>query len=1123
MVKSMFFKRMFLGASMLLFSAGLVFAADDGSTLPSVTSSAPQQSRTVTVTVTDAMGPIIGANVIVRGTTNGNTTDLDGKAVIQNVPNNAVLQVSYIGYIPREVAASSANVAVTLVEDTRSLDEVVVVGYGTQAKKDITGSVSVVDAEALKETPVVTFSEALQGRASGVYISSTGAPGSPTTIRIRGVGSVNNSNPLVVVDGVSGVTIESVNPNDIESIQVLKDASATAIYGAQGANGVIIITTKQGDKGGRIRVSYEGFFGASTMPNSGFDLMNAWEAMEFVAEGMVNLRDVRKTAPDPHVQFGSLNSKDELTMPYAIKPAGLSQQQIITQFGSVDAWEKSYVRDGSSSWSRSAYYQMLLDGKSEEEAKKGSDWYDMITRSGFVTQHQLSLLGGTEKGTFSVSAGFASMEGPIIASKFERYSLRANTAFMPNKYITIGQNTNISVTHNTGERGNQGDANAFSYTYSMAPWVPVYNVGGDFAGAQANEAGRTIHSLHLVTDQQNNWTRNFRGQTALYAEVKPMEGLTFRTQIAGQLGGYWNFNFRPVDIFANKEGRNVNELEENANYRFSWQWTNTVNYTRKLDADNTITAVIGTEAIDENYGRNMRGTRRNYAYENNPNTWILNNGRTSDQTNTGTMENNSSLFGLFGRVDYSYQGKYLATLSVRRDASSKFGENNRWGTFPSLSVGWRMSDESFMESTRTWLDDFKFRAGYGTTGNSQIGANNWAFRYATGGDYSYSISGGDSGVLAGYHISNLGDPDAKWETVRTLNLGFDATAFKNRMTFSFEWYTRKTTDMLVGANWSALAGNPGKPQINIGSLQNVGWDASIGWRDRKGDFRYDLSANISTVKNKVLTLGSSNLFNSTRINNIQITTPGQPIGSFYGYKVAGLYKTVNDVLDYKNADGDLILPYGAASEQAVRDKPEAYLGRYKMENLNGDNVIDAADRTIIGNPFPDFTGGLNISLGYKNWDFSTYFYLNVGGDIYKMFEYYTHYGSLQSSYVRDRRENSWHPTKNPNGKYPLWALASGEGAEAANQSHSMYLEDGTFLRNQTLTLGYSLPRDIVSKIGLERLRFYGQVANAFLITGYTGLDPEVRSSESNYDRTRGQDFGSYGMPRQFIFGVNVSF
>lgn len=1125
MRKVVLWKQMFLGASIFLCGANPAIATEVGS-LPSIIGANVQQDgRRVTCIVTDNTGPIVGANVIVKGTTIGNISDMDGRVVIEYVPANAILTVSYIGYITQEIPLKSnqSSIKVKLVEDTQALDEVVVVGYGTQAKKDITGSVAVIATDDLKETPVSNFAEALQGKAAGVVVSTAGGPLGETTIRIRGVGSVNGSDPLIIVDGVSGVDIDAVNPNDIESMQILKDAAASAIYGAKGANGVIIITTKQGKKQDRVKVSYNGYFGVAKMANDGYDLLNAWDAMEFQAEGLRNLRDYRGIEGS-HTQFGKLNGDGQLTMPYAIKPAGLSKDQVVERFGSIEAWKKSYKDDGSSSWSRSAYYQMLEDGYSEAEAQKGTDWYKEVTQVGKVQDHQISITGGGEKATYSASLGYMSREGTIKESFFRRYSLRANTNFFVNKWFNIGQNTNLAVIENSGERGRQGDDNTFGKTFSIQPWVPIYNIGGDFAGSQAQGGGRANTAVQTVFNEKDNMRRFFRGQSAVYAELMPIEGLSIRTQFSARLNGYWDYWMSKRTIMTNKEGANNNTFNEQANYWFSWQWTNTATYTKTFNEDHKMNIVIGTEAIKEGMGRQIGASRIDYPFENDPNTWIINNGSSANMNNWGEMMKKTTMFGIFGRADYAYKGKYLATVTVRRDASSRFSEKNRWGTFPSASLGWRMSDEVFMEKTRDFLDDLKIRAGYGTTGNSNIDEYNYAFQYGTGNDYLYSIIGNDTDVASGFGVTNLGDVNAKWETSKMLNVGFDATVFNNRLNVNFDYYIKNTSDMLIDANWSALAGNADKPKVNIGDMQNKGVDLNLSWRDKAGDFDYTVGINLSHYKNKLTKIGSkAGIFEGTRISNMNVMMEGHPIGMFHGYQLDGIYKSEDEVMSYKNDNGEWVLPYGANEDSPV--DTQSFVGQYKVKDVNNDGKINADDRTFIGNPHPDLTGGVNLSLGWKGFDLGTYLYFSIGNDIFGLYKYYTVFGALQSAYSTERRDNSWNPVTNPDGIYPLWATSGGESNIAGNESNSSYIEDGSFLRMQTLTLGYTLPKSIVNKIKFEKIRFYGQVSNVFTITGYKGLDPQIRTDNDgkSKDRNMGTDYGSYGMPRQFILGVNVTF
>ena len=1084
-----------------------------------------QKGRTVKVTVKDAAGEIIGANVIVKGTTIGSITDMSGVAVIQDVPNGAILQVSYVGYTTVDVPLKNnqESIVVTLKEDAEALDEVVVVGYGTQAKKDITGSVAVVSRDDIQVQPVSTFAEALQGRAPGVYVNTSGGPSGETTIRIRGVGSMKGSDPLIIVDGVQDVDISSVNPNDIDSFQVLKDAAATAIYGARAANGVIIITTKQGNKAGKVRITYNGYVSASQMANDGYPMMGAWESMKAEEQSQWNLVNYRgyDKSQVAHQQFGSI-ANGELQMPYAIVPTGYSTDQIISEFGSIDNWVNSYNSETGPYYSRSAYYQMLEDGYSEEEAREGTNWFDEVTQTGISQNHELSVTSGNDKGQYAFSMGYTNREGTIKNSGFERYNMRLNTTFTPTKHFTIGQNTNVATMKITGERGRQGDANTFGRTYTMASWVPLYNVSGQYAGSVGG-GGRDVSAYSTVYNTADDWIRFLRLQSAVFAEVKDpwIKGLTVRTQFAASIRGGWDATMNERSIEYNKEGTSQNYFTESGSWYFDWQWTNTATYKTTFADDHDLTVMIGSEALKRNIGRNISGTRYDYVFESDPNTWTLDNGGTSNITNSGSMGEKYTMFGYFGRVDYSYQGKYLATFTVRRDASSKFSEKHRWGTFPSASLGWRISDEPFLQTARqSWLDDLKLRLGYGTTGNSNIGSYNYAFQYANENASLYSISGDNSGASTGYAMTNLGDTEAKWETVKMFNVGYDFTAFNNRLTSSFDFYVKNTSDMLVDANWTYLAGGAEKPSVNIGSMRNVGVDFSVGWRGKIGQVSYNVNANASWYRNEVTKLGSSNLYTSTRISELNITTVGQPIAMFYGYQLDGIYKSVDDVLNYKNDNGGTVTPYGTTEESL---NAQSWVGHYKFKDLNNDGRIDQDDRTIIGNPHPDLTGGINIGINWKDWDLSTYLYYSIGNDLYAHYQYYTYWGNLSNVYSRDRVQNAWNPETNPNGTLPLWV--SGDTAPETTLSHSGYIQDGSFLRMQTLTLGYSLPKSVVSKLNLSRIRVYAQLANVFTLTGYEGLDPEVRSNngDSSNDMMKGIDYGSYGMPKQYLIGLNVEF
>lgn len=1084
--------------------------------------------------VTEASGMgLPGVSVVVSGTTTGVLTNVDGTYTLTVPSASSVIQYSFIGYLSQEVTVGSQRtINIVLAEDVQQLDEVVVVGYGTQAKKDITGSVSVVTSETLAESASATFAQALQGKSAGVYVSTTGAPGAASTIRVRGVGSVNGSDPLVIIDGVSGGRIDAVNSNDIETFQVLKDASATAIYGAQGANGVIIITTKQGTKTGQARVSYNGYVGLSTMANDGYDVLTAWEMMEFAALGARNSQEYRGITLAADQQFGALDSEGNMTMPFTTVPAGSSYQDILTQFGATATGNETtdmnaayqllkdnYGIDGqTNSYALSAYYYNILEkGMTPEEAKVGTDWYDLIVQKGLIQDHQLSVVGGNDKGQYSFSFAYTGQEGTIKNSLFDRYSVRLNSTFNPRKHITIGINSNLSFTETSGDRGGQGDASPFAQTYTTKSWVAPYNVSGTYAGTW-NDGGRSQTPLASVDGALNDWSRNVNAQNSAFVEVKLFEGFTFRSQVAATINGSWSRSFSERTIEWNKEGSKFNSLSESASYGFDSQWTNTATYTKKFGSNN-VTVVLGSEALDQNYGRSINANRREYLYPDDPNTWVIDNGVTANLGNGGSQSSHTAMFGYFLRADYNWEGKYLATLAVRRDASSKFAEANRWGTFPSLSVGWRVSDESFMDGTKSWLDDFKLRAGYGTTGNSNIGSYNWATQYRTGTNYHYAINGSDNTLATGYAVSTIGDFNARWETTKMANIAFDATLLDSKLTLTVDYYIKKTSDMLVSAStvWSDLAGSASKPNVNVGDMKNTGVEVQLGWNDKIGKFTYGASLNISQYKNEVVKLGAIDLLSSTRIENVTITTPGQPIGMYYGYKINGIYQNEADVLSYTNSEGEIVLPY--LQNDPAGFVPSSYVGRWKMDDYNNDGFLNQQDQQIIGNPHPDFTGGLNINAGYGNWDMTAYLYFSLGNDLYKQYMAYTHYGSLGSNYVKDRRDNSW-SNENPDGIYPLWVGAASEASETSSLSNSLYIQDGSYARMQNFQIGYKLPKSLIDKIGVSNFRIYGQISNLFTITNYDGLDPEVRSGS---DMTKGLDYGGYGIPRNYIFGVNVAF
>ena len=859
------------------------------------------------------------------------------------------------------------------------------------------------------------------------------------------------------------------------------------------------------------------------MANDGYNTLGAWDYMkaeQFSQENLVNYRgaDINTVG---HDQFGSIKDGD-LTMPYLIFPAGMSKDEAMAKWGSYEGIVADYKDNGANSYALSSYYYIKeILGGTEEEARAGTQWFDMVTQTALTHNHELSVMGGSNAGMYSISFGYLDREGTIKESAFERYSLRANSTFNAGKHVTFGLNMNTSVQMRTGEMGGQGDDSTFGRTYTMNMWVPAYNVGGDKAGSRGN-GGRAQSALASIENARGDWSRNFRMQAAAFMEIKDpwIKGLSLKTQFAASLNGAWSRSFGEKTIAWNKEGTNYTSLSESGSWSFNWQWTNTASYKTTIADNHDLTVMIGTEALKNGIGRNLSAARNNYIFPADPNTWVIDNGDSATQTNSGGQGGINTMFGMFARADYSYKGKYLVTATFRRDASSRFAAKHRWGNFPSVSLGWRMSDESFLASAHdNWLDDLKLRAGYGTTGNSNIGNYNYANQYGNGTQFLYNVTGGNSGAAVGFGSTYIGDTEARWETVEMFNVGADLTAFRNRLSANVDFYVKNTSDMLVPASWTILAGTASKPNVNMGDMKNTGVDFQIGWRDKVGNFSYNISANASWYKNEVVKLGAGDLYTSTRISNMQITTEGQPIGMFYGYTTDGIYTSVDDVLNYG------VVPYGVSD--AVNPKTGNLIwhedainqvGHFRFKDMNGDGKVNADDRSMIGNPHPDLTGGVNLGFGYKNWDLSTYLYYSIGNDLYAHYELYTNWGQLANVFTYERVERGWHPVNNPNGTLPMFVR--GDTHAETNVSHTNYIQDGSYLRMQTLTLGYTLPKKWLNKIKMSRIRFYAQLSNVFTLTGYEGLDPEVYQGS---DRSRGIDYGSYGMPRQYLFGVNIEF
>jgi len=1056
-----------------------------------------EEQNVITGTVTDANGdPLPGVTVAVMGTTIGTATDLDGGYSLV-VPDGSTLVFSFIGFQSQTVVVGGRSVInVALSEDLASLDEVVVVGYGTQKKSDLTGSVSVVDVDQLKKMPATNLGQQLQGKAAGVTVGSQGAPGSPTMIRIRGIGTVNNNGPLYVIDGVStrNQNLNSINPNDIESVQILKDASSASIYGAQASNGVIIITTKKG-KEGKPRVSYDAFYSLSK-PTSFYEMLDSRQRVDLMWQGKQNAAQIRNTQAAPsHPQFGN---GDSPVFPKYIIPQAASGPY------SVGDWSEN---------------------NRITEFSEGTDWYREISRTAPTHSHQLTVSGANSSASYLFGLNYLSQEGIFNHTYYERYSARINTAINITEKIRVGENLTLNFSNNNNFL-DQSESNVVSWAYRMNPWIPVYDIAGNFAGTKASGSGNGQNPVAILYRGQDNYNNDLRILGNFFVEADLLPDLQFRTSFGIDNTRNVYYRMRKLDPeFSESPGRN--QLTEGHGHNMRYVWSNTLNYTKSWEKHD-LKFLLGSEFIHDGLGRNSSAFRYDYLFEHNVNTWTLGNGSTRDMNNNSSWNGEMTLFGVFGRADYSYNNRYLATLIVRRDGSSRFSESNRYGTFPSLSLGWRLTQEEFM-SDLPWIYDWKFRAGYGITGNSEIPrSSNWADEYVTNpATTNYDLGGAQGTANTGFGISRFGNSNTKWETTKMLNIGTDVTLLDGLLEANVEYYIKNTSDMLVLDNYSALAGNGTPPYVNLGSMQNKGWDFTLSHSNSAGKFGWDLSVNLSTYKNNVVSLnnvpGTRFWGGNTRYGNVTMTQQGMPVSQFFGYNIVGFYESEDQVLNYVGKNGERqgmpVLPLGIGSDENLIARE--WVGKYIFEDTNGDGYINAEDKTIIGNPHPDFTGGINIGLSYGNFDLSAMFYGSYGNQIYNQVKWWTDFNSQEGNRSLTMLTKSWEP-----GKTDAVLPILDEGDNVSNRdAHSYYVEDGSYLRLQVLGLGYTFPAELLGRIKAQSARVYLQSNNLFTLTKYSGLDPEITNNSlgDGGDLTKGIDFGRWPQSTQIQLGLNITF
>ena len=1031
------------------------------------------QQHVVTGRVTDAETgePLPGASVIIRGTTTGTITGVDGSYSLSVPGPETVIVISYVGYIQKEIMIGDNTVIdVTLEEDVRLLDEIVVIGYASQRVGEITGSVSTITSEQLADIPAANASSALRGITSGVTITQDNRPGASAIVRIRGLGTINNNDPLWVVDGVPGAT---VLPEDIESISVLKDAASQAIYGARAANGVILVTTKSGARNQDVRVNFTARNGINQNISS-YDLLNTQEYGEWLWLAAAN----QGWDNYSHVQYGSGSSP---SIPDYIVPArGVEGQVDHSLYDNL-----MFHENGTDTY---------LIAKANKE---GTDWMDAVTRNARFQQYSLGISGGGERTNYAFTANYRDEEGILDYTGFSRYGMRLNFDANLLDWLEVGERLNVTFTEFQGSRSHMGQHSVMGYIHRMQPIIPVYDIAGNHAGTIAPGTDNSPSPAFHLWSARNNYNRILFSTGNIYANATIFDDLVFRTLVGfdTDISNYRNVSYNEV---AQAERGMYDGLSQGGTARIQYTWTNTLSYNTTLFDNHNLTAILGYEYTNAEW-RNMGASRNDFFFKDD--NYIQLSVGERDLNNSGS-KSEWALISQFGRLNYAIANKYLFQATARRDGSSRFGEENRYGIFPAFSGGWRLSSESFMDFSNDWLYDMKIRFGWGQSGNDQIGNYNGYTTFISNPNNSYyPITGSISSATSGFRAAAIGDPRTHWETTTTTNLGVDANLF-GQFNFTFDLWKRETTNMLYPKRIPDILGQANAPSINIGDMVNTGFDLELAYSgNNSGELQYDLGLNVSRYTNEIIRLSdvAGEFLSSTGTR----AESGRSFPEFYGYIVEGIFQTQEE------ADGHAT----AFGSGGTYNAP----GNFKYKDLNGDGVINADDQTYIGSPHPDFTAGLNINLRYRDFRLTSFLYLSYGNDMINWTRRHLDYNIWYGNRSKRALYESWgspYLENNEDAKMPR-ALIEDSGHR---QMSTYFLEDASFLRMQNIVIGYNVG-SLFPGIPFTRMEIYGQITNVFTITNYSGLDPELARSGMGM----GVDDSAWPQPRQFMIGIGLDF
>jgi TonB-dependent starch-binding outer membrane protein SusC len=972
-------------------------------------------------------------NILLKGTTTGTVTDVDGRYTLTVPDNGGTLVFSYVGFVTQEVVVGTSNIInISLVPDTQTLEQVVVIGYGTQKREVVTGAITTVSAKEVAALPVPNLGAALQGRVAGVTVTNNGAPGEGPIVRIRGIGSISYaSNPLYVVDGFPTGDLNSFDTRDIESVEVLRDASAASIYGSRASNGVIIVTTKKGKRNSKLSVNVDTYWG----------VQSAWRQLDLLDR-------------DGYIR-------------YATALLTNANNALPPRFANLN--------------------QPIYAGASQTFAQTNTDWQDAMFRQASIRQHTINLSGGNDKSRFFASGGYFKQQGIMLGTGYERGNFRINSDHQISKRVTFGQNIAIAYDSRFQEN-NPGGRTQIQNMMRMTPYVPVEDPTklGGYGGAEGADASDPQNPVRAAVQDINN-VQTFKFLGNAYVEVELAKFLRYRFTGGLDYVSARNYQFSPLY----NEGFNVRNpatIADNRNLFFSPIFTNTLTFEKTFGKHNVNAVAVAERQESRSISLNTGG-------QFSANTIREMTGTTNQTSSGGRQEN--VLVSYLGRVNYDYAGKYLLSASIRYDGSSKFAPGNKWGSFPSFSVGWRVNQEEFMKDIPQ-ISELKLRASYGTMGFNGIGNYDWQVAISPN---AFPIIGGNPTL--GAFFDRLGNRDLRWEKTAMTNIGIDLGLFENKITLAAEYYDRRTSDLILAQPIANSLGYANPPIVNVGSMQNRGLEFVLGYNNKFGDLTFNASGNISFINNKVLSLANegASLFAGSNADfggfDVTRTVAGEPIQHFFGWRTQGIFQTQDEI--------------NAAPRQA-----NARPGDIRFADLNGDRVIDAADREILGNFLPNFTYGANFGLNYKGFDLTMFLQGVSGNQIYNGTKVIGQ-GMLRLFNAQTDVLNAWTP-QNTNTDVPR--AVNGDPNQNSRTS-DRFLESGSYMRIKNFVVGYSLPSSLLDSFAkgtFKTARIYFSAQNLLTITQYSGYDPEV-GSRFNNNLTNGIDFGQFPQARTLMLGV----